>query len=67
MKKALAALTVVAVLSFGALAFAHGSGNGRGGYGSGMMGGGMMDGGIMAGGSMGGGMRGGDYCYGNDK
>ena len=67
MKKALAALTVVAVLSFGALAFAHGGGNGSGGYGSGMMGSGMMGGGMMGGGMMGGGMMGGGSGYGNDK
>ena len=64
MKKTLAALTIVAVLGFGALAFAHG-----GGYGGGMMGGGngygMMGGGMMGGGNgygmMGGGMMGGGY------
>ena len=52
MKKTLAALTIVAVLSFGALAFAHG-----GGYGGGMMGGGY--GGGMIGGGNGYGMMGG--------
>ncbi len=45
MKKALAVLTVVAVLGFGTLAFAHGGGGG------GMMGGGMMGGGMMRGGN----------------
>ena len=67
MKKALVALTVVAVLSFGTLSFAHGGGM----MGGGMMGGGMMGGGSMGGGMMGGGMMGGGNGYGsgygNDK
>ncbi len=60
MKKTLAALTIVAVLSFGALAFAHG-----GGYGGGMMGGGNGYG--MMGGGYGNHMQGRGDSYGDTK